>query len=103
MLKLLPREYVERVDRDGFCLDGMRVGDANTPDVIDAEAWLAMPPAQAMAEAGLVREADYARAYRQISEAVYARDNRASQVGVRVPIVIKRKGARVIDVTLDDD
>lgn len=98
---LIDASRIEKVERDGFCLDGMRIGDANTPDVIDADTWLAMPREQAMAEAGLDTEADYARVYKSVSDAVYTRDNRASQGGLRVPIVIKRKGRPVIDVTLD--
>jgi hypothetical protein len=37
---------------------GQRSGDANTPDVIDAAEWLAMPQAQAMTGVGIRTEAD---------------------------------------------
>ena len=87
-----------RVERDGYCLDGDVRGDARTPDVVDAEQWLAMPREQAMRELGLELEAEYTRAYRAIEDAVLRRDNRASQGGVRASILIKRKGARVVDV-----
>jgi hypothetical protein len=95
---LLAGDQVVRVERDGHCLDGDRQGDANTPDVIDAEFWLAMPKAYAMKAVGLTDERDYARVYDQVSAAVYRRDNRASQGGVRASIVIKRRGAHVTDV-----
>lgn len=95
---LLAGDQVVRVERDGYCLDGDRQGDANTPDVIDAETWLTLPKAQAMAEVGLEHEADYRRVYTQIEAAVYRRDNRASQGGARASIVLKRRGRRVVDV-----
>lgn len=99
-LTLVPHDHVERVDRDGFCLDGVRLGDANTPDVVDAETWLSMPREQGMAEVGLDNEADYARVYKQVEDAVYTRGNRESQGAPHVPIVIKKRGRPVIDVTL---
>jgi len=86
------------VERDGHCLDGDRSGDANTPDVVDAEQWLGMPMREAMAAVGLEHEADYARVYRQVEAAVLRRDNREKQGGVRASIVLKRRGARVEDV-----
>jgi len=95
---LLGRGQIIRVERDGYCLDGDRRGDANTPDVVDAEQWLAMPQEQAMQAVGLEREADYARVYNQVEAAVYRRDNRAAQGGVRASIVLKRRGAPVRDV-----
>jgi hypothetical protein len=95
--KLLAPDQVLRVDRDGYCLDGY-VGDANTPDVVDAEQWLAMPREQGMRELGLESEADYARCYRDVEQVVHKRDNRAAQGGVRPSIVIKRKGRPLIDV-----
>jgi hypothetical protein len=59
-----------RIERDGHCLDGdPMIGDANTPDVVDG-----------------------------IEAAVYRRDNRASQGGVRASIIIKRPGAKVTNV-----
>jgi hypothetical protein len=77
---------------------GQRTGDANTPDVVDAATWLAMPREQAMAEVGLDTEADYQRVYNQVEKVVYARDNRESQGGVHVPVVLKRRGRKLIDV-----
>jgi hypothetical protein len=77
---------------------GQRSGDANTPDVIDAAEWLAMPQAQAMTEVGIATEADYRRVYNEVEKVVYARDNRRSQSGVHVPVVLKRRGARVSNV-----
>lgn len=81
-----------RVQRDA-CLDQPEPhqSDALTPDVVDAEAWLGLPRAQAMAELGIRTEADYHKAASAIEAAVYARDNRATQGGVRAPIVIRRK------------
>jgi hypothetical protein len=86
-----------RIERDGYCLDGQYGGDANTPDVVDAEHWLAMPREEAMRELGLTDEKEYARAYRSIEAAVVRRENRLAQSGVRASIVIKKKGAPVVD------
>ena len=86
-----------RVERDGYCLDGQYGGDANTPDVVDAEAWLALPRDEGMRELGIEREADYARAYRAIEAAVSRRNNRAAQGGVHASIVIKKRGRVVVD------
>ena len=98
---LLGSAQVIRTERDGYCLDGVRVGDANTPDVVDAEIWLALDKRDAMALIGLKDEADYARVYAQVEQAVYRRDNREKQGGVHVPIVIKKRGRAVSDVTAD--
>lgn len=95
---LLPGDVIRYVQRDGYCLDGDRAGDANTPDVVDGEQWLGMPQAEAMDLVGLKTDAEYARVYRQIEEAVSRRNDRASQTGVRASIVIKKRGAPVIDV-----
>jgi hypothetical protein len=100
---LLGRDQVLRVERDGHCLDGDRHGDARTPDVVDAEEWLAMPREQAMAEVGLTEERDYMRVYNQVEAAVYRRNNRESQGGVRASIVIKRRGRRVVDAMAGED
>ena len=99
---LIGNENIRLVERDGYCLDGDRIGDANTPDVVDAETWLALPMDQAMAEVGLTLEADYIRVYKQIEAAVYRRSNRESQTGVHASIVIKRKGRPLIDVLADE-
>jgi hypothetical protein len=88
-----------RVDRDGYCLDGdPTIGDANTPDVVDGDWWLSLSVKDGMRELGLTSEKDYKRVYDTISATVYRRDNRASQGGVRASVVIKRPGARVVDV-----
>ncbi len=90
------------VQRDA-CLDGpLDQGDANTPDVVDAEQWLAMPRREGMAALGLTDERAYARAYDMVEAAVYRRANRESQTGVHASIVIKKKGARVIDAASSD-
>ena len=95
---LLPADSIQYVERDGYCLDGDRQGDANTPDVVDGESWLALPRREAMMLVGLESEADYTRVYKQVEAAVYRRDNRAAQGGVRASIVLKKRGARVLDV-----
>jgi hypothetical protein len=94
---------VRMVERDGHCLDGDRNGDANTPDVVDAERWLGLPQREAMDEVGLTTERDYARVYRQVEAAVSRRNDRASQGGIRAPIVIKKRGRPLIDVLADSD
>ena len=71
--------------------------DERTPDVIDGARFLSLSQQDGMRELGLTREADYARAYRDIEAAVVARDNRESQGGVHAPIVVKRRGAKVND------
>ena len=95
---LLPEGAIDYIERDGYCLDGDRQGDANTPDVVDAETWLALPRRDAMTLVGLDDEMTYMRVYKQIEAAVYRRDNRASQGGTYASIVIKKRGARVVDV-----
>lgn len=102
VFKLISPSQVIRVDRDGFCLDGDRVGDANTPDVVDGEWWLGLPREQAMRELGLFLEADYARVYRDVEAAVSRRNSREAQSGVHASIVIKRKGRPLIDVLADE-
>lgn len=87
-----------RIERDGYCLDGDMVGDANTPDVVDGEWWLGLNIADGMRELGLGSERDYTRAYRAIEAAVYRRDNRESQGGVHASVIVKRAGRRVKDV-----
>lgn len=89
---------LKRVERDGYCLDGDRIGDANTPDVVDAEYWLGLAQGEAMQVVGLASEADYRRVYEQIESAVTRRNNRQGQTGVHVPIVLKKRGRRVINV-----
>lgn len=96
--RLLRGVATVRVERDGHCLDGPYGGDAHTPDVVDAEAWLALPREQGMRELGLTSDADYARAYRSIEAAVVRRNNRETQGGVHASIVIKKRGRVVTDV-----
>lgn len=97
VVQLVGKSAITRVERDGHCLDGERQGDAGTPDVVDGEQWLALPQAEAMEAVGLTDEAAYRRVYKQIEAAVYRRDNRQSQTGVRASIVLKRRGAKVVD------
>jgi len=71
--------------------------DERTPDVIDGARFLGMSQQEGMHELGITSEASYARAYKDVEAAVYARDNREAQGGVRAPVVIKRAGRKVID------
>jgi hypothetical protein len=90
---LLPDGAVQAVERDGYCLDGSDPErDARTPDVLDGARFLELPREEAMRELGLTDEADYARAYRAVEEAVLARDRQESLGGVHASVVIKRKG-----------
>ena len=73
------------------------MSDERTPDVIDGSRFLGMSQRDGMRELGISNERDYARAYRDVEAAVYARDNREAQGGVRAPIVIKRAGRPVAD------
>jgi hypothetical protein len=100
--ELLPEGTIRYVQRDGYCLDGVRQGDANTPDVVDGEHWLGLPQAEAMELVGLQRDADYRRVYEQVEHAVGRRNNRKSQTGVHVPIVIKKRGRPLIDVLAEE-
>jgi len=96
--RMLPPSSIRRVQRDGYCLDGDEAeSDARTPDVVDAAQWLALSQADGMRELGLESEADYIRAYRTIEEAVIERDRQEAQGGVHASIVIKRRGAHVVD------
>jgi hypothetical protein len=72
-------------------------GDERTPDVIDGARFLGLSRAEGMRELGVSDERAYARAYRDVEAAVYARDNRESQGGVHAPVVIKRAGREVHD------
>ena len=71
--------------------------DNNTPDVIDGRSFLDMAKPDAMRAAGIKTEADYERAYRDVESMVSARDNRESQTGVHVPVVVKVAGKPVRD------
>jgi len=92
LVRLLPPGRNPRGYRDA-CLDHRR-SDAGTPDVVDGDWWLALPKAQAMEELGITDETHYGVVHRMVSDMVYARDNRASQGGVRAPVVIRRKKRR---------
>lgn len=78
-----------KIQRDA-CLDAQE-SDALTPDVVDGGWWLGLPQAEAMDELGITSDADYGRVHRSVSDAVSARDNRQSQGGVRVPVIIRRR------------
>lgn len=93
LVKILAGRGNPRCYRDA-CLDAPATNDAATPDVVDGEWWLGLPRAQAMEELGLTKEADYIRVQKEVEDLVYARGNRESQGGVRVPIVIRRKKTR---------
>ena len=99
---LLGADLIERVERDGYCLDGDRQGDANTPDVVDAEWWLGLSPREAMHEVGLTSEREYAQVYKQVEAAVSRRNNREGQGNVHASIVIKRRGRPLIDVLAEE-
>lgn len=75
----------------------MPSNDERTPDVIDGARFLGMSQQDGMRELGITSEASYARAYKDVEAAVYARDNREAQGGVHAPVVIKRAGRRVVD------
>jgi hypothetical protein len=77
----------------------MPSNDERTPDVIDGARFLGMSQQDGMRELGITSEAGYARAYKDIESAVNARDNRESQGGVHVPVIVKRAGARVTDAS----
>ena len=57
--------------------------DERTPDVIDGARFLGLSQKDGMRELGVTSEQAYARAYKDVEAAVYARDNRASQGGVQ--------------------
>jgi hypothetical protein len=93
---LLIADTVKRVARDGYCLDPLEA--EASPHVIDGETFLHMPQKQAQEALGGVSEAEYARAYRAVEDAVLARDRAiASGAADRPSIVIKKKGKVVLD------
>lgn len=71
--------------------------DERTPDVIDGARFLGLSRADGMRELGISSEQAYARVYRDVEGAVARRNDRESQTGVHASIVIKRRGARVVD------
>jgi hypothetical protein len=93
---VLDDSSVRVIQRDGYCLDTPELA---SPEVIEAEQFLAMPQHDAMQALGTDSEADYARAYRAVEDAVLARDRAvASGARDRPSIVIKKKGRQVLDV-----
>jgi hypothetical protein len=99
---LLPPGSIRRVQRDGYCLDGIAPeADLDTDPargVVDADQWLGLPRAEGMAILGLTSEADYTRAYHMLEDAVIARDRAQARTGVRASIVVKKRGTPVTDV-----
>jgi hypothetical protein len=89
---LLPGDAIERIQRDGYCLDQ---DDLESPHVIEGVRFLDMEQLAAMAELGIDSEDDYRRAYQAIEAAVKANAARGGQAS----IVIKKKGRTVLDAT----
>ena len=71
--------------------------DNGAPGVIDGRKFLGMSRQDAMREAGIKSEADYARAYRDIEQVVTRRDNREAQHGRTISVVVKKSGTKVTD------
>jgi hypothetical protein len=101
----LPPGSILGLSRDGYCLDPQDFPDVVQrqvaplePPIVDGELWLGMPPEQQMQVLGLTDEADLARTQRAVEEMVSAAVNRLAQTGVKVSVVIKKKGQRVIDL-----
>jgi hypothetical protein len=94
---IVGNKYIRVVEADQYCLQGDRQGDANTPDVVDAEHWLGLPRQEAMESVGLTNERDYARVYKQVEAAVGRRNDRESQTGVHASIVLKKRGRPIAD------
>lgn len=90
--RLLPPGTRFRAYRDA-CLDGpaVRTTEANTPGMVDAEWWLGLPRAQAVAELGLRSEREYAKIALAVEAAVARAINRETQGGVRVRIMLPRR------------
>ena len=95
--QLLPPGHAGHVQRDGYCLDGQAPSKPGTPDVLDGEAFLAMRREDAMRELGVESEAEYARAYRAIEDAVLARDRLHHSRAERPSIVVKKRGAKHVN------
>jgi hypothetical protein len=71
--------------------------DDGASGVIDGRRFLSMPRQEAMREAGITSEADYARAYRDVEQVVTRRDNREGQHGRTISVVVKKSGTKVND------
>jgi hypothetical protein len=73
------------------------MGEAVTPDTVDAIWWLALPRAQAMWELGIDEhdDATYSRVRRDIEAMAAAVVNRMLQTRVMVPMTIRRKKNRI--------
>lgn len=95
---LLPPMSIRRVQRDGYCLDGLEPEPPGR-GVIDGAAWLELPVEQGMDVLGLTDEADYIRAYRAIEDAVLERDKAYARTGVHASVVIKKRGTPVADAS----
>jgi len=101
----LPPGAIGGLSRDGYCLDPQDFPDVVQRPVapveaptVDAEAWLGMPREQQMRTLGLTDDAAYERALRAVEEMVGVAANRETQNGVKISVVIKKKGQRVIDL-----
>jgi len=101
----LPPSAIAGLSRDGYCLDPEDFPEVvDRPQapleapVVDAEAWLGMPQPEQMRVLGLESSDDYERALRAVTEMVTMATNRESQNGVKISVVIKRKGQTVIDI-----
>lgn len=95
--RLLPPGTRCRAYRDA-CLDGPppRTTAANTPGAVDAEWWLGLPRAQAMAELGLRSEREYARVALAVEPVVARSLNREAQGGVRARVLLPRRSTNEV-------
>lgn len=101
----LPADKVTGLSRDGYCLDPQDFPDVpqrqQTPvqaPVVDAETWLGMDKDEQMQCLGITDESTYDRTLAAATEMVSVAVNRLQQTGVRVSVVLKRKGIRVVDL-----
>jgi len=96
--RLLPSGAMLKVQRDA-CLDPLEPDDSGR-GVVDGVVFLAMPREEAMTVLGIDDEADYARAYRAVEDAVIAADRAEAASGgtIRAPsVVVKKRGTRVLE------
>lgn len=61
--------------------------DSLTPDAVDPETFLGLPPLEAMSRFQLTR-AQYDRACRDIEGVASVRHNRETQLGIKLPAVV---------------
>jgi hypothetical protein len=94
--RLLPAGVMLKVQRDA-CLDPLEPNESGR-GMVEGEVFLNMPRERAMAEFGIETEADYARAYHAIEEAVLAADRAAADGRDRPSVVVKKRAATVTDV-----